>query len=403
MIILNIERYKINFLSTIIMGIKNLHYFLRKTCPTVYSKIPFSKYAFKKIAIDISIFMCKYKNSNGHHYIDSFLNLISTLRYNEIHFVFVYDSKAPPEKDNERKNRIEAREKNKIRIEIIQSLWERFKLTAPGYPDEFLIYKDSLHEKVNDDVLKNFIMKIIENENNDILSSYRIDYEINKLNNSLLAIRTEDFNLTKEFFTACKIPILDAEGEAEATCSELSKKGFVTAVLTEDTDVLAYGAPVMLHKMDINEETFIEIDYGEILQELNLTPDQFLDFCIMCGTDYNQNVPKIGSEKAYKLIRSYGNIEGIIENLPGISFDVLNYEIVRSLFKKKPCINDEYVPYCGFPNRVVLENLHFMNNCKFDLNRLYESFQNSKYHDFEFEQKEEKRKNSLLLYNKMQI
>ena len=37
------------------MGISCLHKFLRKNCPEVYQEIHLSKYAFKKIAIDIAM------------------------------------------------------------------------------------------------------------------------------------------------------------------------------------------------------------------------------------------------------------------------------------------------------------------------------------------------------------
>jgi len=380
------------------MGIKNLHNFLRKMCPNVYSKVPILKYAFKKIAIDTSIFMCKYKNTNGNNYIDSFLNLISVLRYNEIHFVFVYDTKAPPEKDNERKNRIEAREKNKLRIQNLKTLWEDYK--KKYNENEFLIEKANC--SFEDENLANFILKIFDNDDTiEKISSLKVDIEINKLQNSLLAIRTEDFKLTKEFFKACNIPILDADGEAEATCSELVKQGFITAVLTEDTDVLAYGTPIMLHKLDLNNETVIEIDYEEILNSLKITSEQFLDFCILCGTDYNHNIPKIGPDKAYKLIKSCGNLDSIKEKHPHLPFEILNYEKVRSLFNKKLNFAQCKIPYCGFPDKFLLENLYFINNCKYDLEKLYKSFNFSIFHDFEFKTVEEKKKKNLLLNNKI--
>lgn len=374
------------------MGIKNLHNFLRKTCPNAYKKVPILKYAFKKIAIDTSIFMCKYKNSNGINYIDSFLNLISILRYNEVHFVFVYDTKAPPEKDKERKNRIEAREKNKVRVEKIENLWLEFSESQNN--NDILI--ENL-EEIDNEILYNFIKKIMESECTDKISISKINSEISKLKNTLLAIRTEDFKLTKEFFKACNIPILDAEGEAEATCTALVQQGFVSAVLTEDTDVLAYGTPFMLHKMDLNDNTFIEIDYEEILCQLKFTKEQFLDFCILCGTDYNTNIPKIGPDKAYKLIQLYGDIEEIKNNLPNLNVDILNYQKVRSLFQKQLNFFNEQIPYCGFPDKILFENLYFINNCKFNLETLYSSFNNSVFHDFEFKINEEKKGTNLLL------
>jgi 5'-3' exonuclease len=373
------------------MGIKNLHHFLRKTCPSVYSTVPISKYAFKKIAIDISIFMCKFKSSNGNNYIDSFLHLISVLRYNEVHFIFVYDTKAPPEKDLERKQRIEAREKNKVRVERIMETWFNYK-------QDLNLTEDSILEQNNlvieDEVLLGFITKLMDNM--DKISVKKIDNEIHKLQNSILSIRTEDFNLTKEFFKTCNIPFIDAEGEAEATCASLVRHGLVAAVLTEDTDVLAYKAPFMLHKLDISNGTMVEIDFEEILTQLKFTEQQFLDFCIMCGTDYNTNIFKIGPDKSYKLLQQYGSIEGIAEANPNISVDILNYEKTRSLFTNKLDLTVQ-VPYCGFPNKVEFEKLYFFNNCKFDLEKLYSSFHFSIFHDFEFKQNEPEKKKNLLL------
>jgi 5'-3' exonuclease len=336
--------------------------------------------------------MCKYKSSNGNSYIDSFLHLISVLRYNEVHFVFVYDTKAPPEKDLERKQRLEAREKNKVRVERIMETWYNYK-QEHSLTEESILENTSL--SIEDEVLLGFIVKLMDTDNT--ISIKKIDLEIHKLQNSILSIRTEDFNLTKEFFKACNIPFIDAEGEAEATCASLVRKGLVTAVLTEDTDVLAYKAPIMLHKMDILKGTFMEIDYEEILNQLQFTDSQFLDFCIMCGTDYNTNIFKIGPDKAYKLLQQHGSIEAIQEANPNISISTLNYEKTRSLFDHNVNYNIN-IPYCGFPNKVEFEKLYFVNNCKFDLEKLYSSFHFSVFHDFEFKQTEtnEKKKNLLL-------
>ena len=43
------------------MGIKNLNNLLRKKCPHVFVETHLSEYAFKKLAVDVSLFMCKFK------------------------------------------------------------------------------------------------------------------------------------------------------------------------------------------------------------------------------------------------------------------------------------------------------------------------------------------------------
>ena len=90
------------------MGIKNLNQFLRKNCPNIYVEKHLSNYAFKKIAIDISLYMFKYKTIFGDNWVDAFINLISCLRRNEIHCVFVYDGKAPPDKEKEQEKEMKS-------------------------------------------------------------------------------------------------------------------------------------------------------------------------------------------------------------------------------------------------------------------------------------------------------
>ena len=89
------------------MGIANLNKFLRNNCPQVFVDVHLSEYAFKKIAIDTSLFMCKFKAICGDRWLTAFVNLVSCLRRNEIHCVFIYDNGAVAEKDIERARRVE--------------------------------------------------------------------------------------------------------------------------------------------------------------------------------------------------------------------------------------------------------------------------------------------------------
>jgi len=86
------------------MGIKNLNNLLRKKCPHVFVETHLSEYAFKKLAIDVSLFMCKFKAICGDRWLTSFVNLVQCHRRNEIHCVFIYDNGAPDEKSAERED-----------------------------------------------------------------------------------------------------------------------------------------------------------------------------------------------------------------------------------------------------------------------------------------------------------
>ena len=87
------------------MGIKNLNKFMRDICPSVFVPIHLSEWAYKQVAIDISLYLHKFKAVCGDGWLTAFINLIVSLRRNEIHCVFIYDNGYPPEKKEERKER----------------------------------------------------------------------------------------------------------------------------------------------------------------------------------------------------------------------------------------------------------------------------------------------------------
>ena len=99
-----------------------------------------------------------------------------------------------------------------------------------------------------------------------------------------------------------------------------------------------------------------------MLQVLGLTASEFLDFCIMCGTDYNKNVFRVGVEKAYKYITTYHNIEHV-----PLDTTILNHEKVRSMFRIECDFSlGLQAKWCRTPCKVVvkseLENFFLFHN-----------------------------------------
>lgn len=62
-----------------------------------------------------------------------------------------------------------------------------------------------------------------------------------------------------------------------------------------------------------NKQPILEIDLQVALCGLDLTFDQFVDLCILCGCDYCSSIKGIGPKTALKLIRQYKNLEGVIQ------------------------------------------------------------------------------------------
>lgn len=343
----------------------------------VYCETHMSRYAYRKIAVDVSIYMCKFKTSYGKYWLDAFLQLVAVLRENEIHPLFVYDTKFPVEKEQEKKNRTMARLKTKERADKIFTDWEAYKATRASETEYFGLTPSPITisgEDLTPD-LAEFLSKQYPEKKEILVPD--VDRDIDHLLSTLLSIRSEDFETTRDLFTIIGVPWINAPGEAEAACAVLCRTGVVDAVLSEDTDVLNYRAPKFLHRLNITTQTVVEIDYAEMLARIEFTREQFLDFCIMCGTDYNTNLPNIGPEKSYRLLKKHGSLEQIRLQNPTINMSAFPFERVRQIFLDDQSIPEsslERISYCGIPDTNRLFEFCFRNNCRFDVSRIFRAF-----------------------------
>lgn len=324
------------------MGIKNLNKFLREKCPSVFQPIHISEYGFKKVAIDISLYMHKFKAIAGERWLSAFLNLVASLRRNHIHAVFVFDGKSPPEKDEERAKRRQEREKLEKYIFELQ---------------------EGVREYNNTGAVPEVLMKLWKRRRSPkrlLGNSKSIDMEwvlekVQQKSNQLIDISPHDFQTVKDLFDILQIPCVTAPWEAEKMCAKLCIDGIVDAVLSEDTDVIAYGAPVFLTKIDTSKDTAVVIHNKTVQDELAMTRQQLLDLCIMCGTDYNCNIFRVGAHTAYKKILKFKNIEGIESNT-SLDISVLKHKRVRELFTVFEDYAIEDIPYCGTPDYAKLRS-----------------------------------------------
>lgn len=103
------------------MGIKNLTKFLRTRYPQLFKIVKLSNFKNMKIAIDISIYICRFKISHGKRWLDAFIKMIICLRKNNINCLFVYDGGFPVEKNIEHAKRKISRQRNIERINILEN------------------------------------------------------------------------------------------------------------------------------------------------------------------------------------------------------------------------------------------------------------------------------------------
>ncbi|KAL4387045.1 hypothetical protein GQ457_09G024900 [Hibiscus cannabinus] len=198
--------------------------------------------------------------------------------------------------------------------------------------------------------------------------------DIEKFSKRTVKVTRQHNEDCKQLLRLMGVPVVDAPSEAEAQCAALCKSGKasvqlitisclsrglsvlkscllfyqVYAVASEDMDSLTFGTPKFLrHLMDSSSRKvpIMEFDVAKVLEELNLTMDQFIDLCILSGCDYCDSIRGIGGQTALKLIRQHGSIEQILQNINKERYTIPDdwpYEEARQLFKEPlVCMDDE--------------------------------------------------------------
>ena len=104
----------------------------------------------------------------------------------------------------------------------------------------------------------------------------------------------------KELLDLMGIPYVDAPEEADSQCAQLVKNGLADGVLTEDMDILTFGADTIYRNLTSYKKDNIKIDLKDILSTLDLTYEQFVELCILFGCDYSEKIRDITPEMIYK-------------------------------------------------------------------------------------------------------
>jgi len=126
----------------------------------------------------------------------------------------------------------------------------------------------------------------------------------------------------QELLRLLGVPVVLAPSEAEATCAALCKAGLSYATATEDMDALTFGTPVMLKNLFDTESSrtatkrpVFELTLARALEQLDVSMELFVDFCILCGCDYCGSIRGVGPSTAFKLLKQHGTIEAAVESL----------------------------------------------------------------------------------------
>ena len=157
----------------------------------------------------------------------------------------------------------------------------------------------------------------------------------------------EQFPIVKEMLKLFSITTYELDGfEADDIIGSLAKvaegEGIEVYIMTGDKDALQLAAKdinVCITKKGVSE---IEVyNYDRMVEEYGVTPTQFIDVKGLMGdkSDNIPGVPGVGEKTAFKLVKEYGSVEAVLENIDNISGKKLKENLTeyseQAIFSKK--------------------------------------------------------------------
>lgn len=387
------------------MGIKELSKLIKKETDA-YVERKFSDFFAYTILVDISIFLYKsikmhgelidaQGNSSG-AWVHWMIRFFITLKASGMKLVIVFDGpNAPIEKLKARAQRIASSAHVAEKLDTAERLLGELEAINDRYePDDLTVHEVPLD-------LRTEVRELCKKQKNK--SKFEeLDYRTlgeclrvlrktkDKFEKQCIKITTRHADIVKEIAVALGLSVLQADGEAETLCAYMCKNnvgfggGTRYAVLSEDTDVLVYGTPLFLSKIDLKAGTVKSIRFENLLSKLDMSHESFMDLCIMCGCDYNHriSIPSktgkkptgVGHVKALKLIREHGTLENV-EYMTELDLEPLCYQRCRKLFTLpgKPGglidLGDMYgelvIPHAKPIDEKLLNEVFIKHKCKF--------------------------------------
>jgi flap endonuclease-1 len=261
-------------------------------------------YKYKRVAIDISILIYKiiisvrnsgadYTNTKGEitsHILGLFNKTIDLLK-NKIIPVYVFDGKPPKIKEKTLEDRKLVRQKALDKLE-----------KADNEKDKIKYFK------------------------------------------RCVSISKKQWDDCRDLLKLMGIPYIDAPEEADSQCAYLAKNNYVDAVLTEDMDILTFGSPKIVRNLTSYKNEITEINLEDILKKLELSHDQFIEYCILLGSDYSAGVQEL---KPLDILRYYQKDKNILETLKKMKSDNIkvpsfpNLQEIKNYFQN-PKIEKEF-------------------------------------------------------------
>lgn len=208
-----------------------------------------------------------------------------------------------------------------------------------------------------------------------------IDAAAHQKNESSVVARNPVFNRyieeCVELLELMGMPVLRAQGEAEALCAQLDREGWVDACITTDSDAFLHGAKCVVKCLRVDcKEPIIECyRASDIETGLKLKRKHLIALALLVGCDYNsQGVPGIGLNTAVHIVRLFQE-EEILDKLrelgkgnalllQDLKSSTVGYLELEDDNEKIPVIKVRHCSHCGHPGNKVNHHKLGCEACK---------------------------------------
>ena len=160
-------------------------------------------------------------------------------------------------------------------------------------------------ETISDDDLRVFV------ELEDTLGSFIPDADLTAFDNKVRARISMDSGDTyeeiQELLTAFGIPWVSSPADAEAQCAFLCSAGLVDGVISDDSDTLIYGSPIVFRHLYMGDSTVEMFKLGN----LGFDRKELISLALLLGCDFTEGVRGIGPVNASEIVRHYSGLDGL--------------------------------------------------------------------------------------------
>ena len=323
------------------MGVEGLYKFINKHCSEIYRNVSIYDVKDKSCIIDgmqhiyTQLIYMRSKNkevitTSGKN-ISHIHGLINSLTYylkNGIIPIFIFDGKSPDIKKKKIEERKQILKQNLKKLKELESMKNNINDGIKNFHsnnDAIIDIQDNIDSILVGTPPEFFNLSDEMQKMQDVQDEYKKIYK--------KSIILKDYFVTDwiQILEFLGLPVIKAKGEADPLCAYVLKNNSdVYGIISDDSDMLVFGAPRLMRKSINQQFTIIELnDLIDSIDRLLSTDESYLpnninnkkfeknnliDFSLLLGTDYA--IFKLQKEftDAYQMLKYYmlNGIENLI-------------------------------------------------------------------------------------------